>query len=348
MNNPGILQRFRFVILLLLAVITLATARSANADEGQFQILRARYGTANHFVDVTARLKELARQDVAFRMGNSTFGVDPDHGVVKTLRIYARGPRGEIRMFEYVEGSTVDGSQFTGWGHANWGNEEWNGGWDEGRGGNEGLGGDEGQYQILAARYGTARRNVDVTARLKELARQDRTFRMGNSTFGIDPDHGVVKTLRIYARGGDGQTRMFEYVEGSVVDGAQFTGWGRGEFGNVDWRGDWDEGRRDRDHDRDYDRDHDRDHDRNGDHDRDSRRLTILRATYGEGDRRRDVTGILRSLIRDGRLELPVNNGSMGGDPAHGAHKSLWVSYSVGGRDPQEVRVNEGNRIILP
>src|SRR5260221_2475507 len=165
MNNPGILQRFRFVILLLLAVITLATARSANADEGQFQILRARYGTANHFVDVTARLKELAREDVTFRMGNSTFGVDPDHRVVKTLRIYARGPRGEIRMFEYVEGSVVDGSQFTGWGRADWGNEEWNGGWEEGRGGDErrgrrGRGGDErraggpGPYPILAPASG--------------------------------------------------------------------------------------------------------------------------------------------------------------------------------------------------
>ena len=38
--------------------------------------------------------------------------------------------------------------------------------------------------------YGTARRHVDVTNRLKELARQDRAFRMGNSTFGIDPDPG--------------------------------------------------------------------------------------------------------------------------------------------------------------
>src|SRR5258706_12131231 len=66
---------------------------------------------------------------------------------------------------------------------------------------------------------------------------------MGNSTFGIDPDHGVVKTLRIYARGPGGETRMFEFVEGGVVDGSQFTGWGRGEFGNVEWHGGWDEGR---------------------------------------------------------------------------------------------------------
>jgi hypothetical protein len=345
MSNPGFKQSFRISILLLLAILAFAAAQSASADEGQFQILRARYGTANHFVDVTARLKELARQDVTFRIGNSTFGVDPDHGVVKTLRIYARGPRGEIRMFEYVEGGIVDGAQFTGWGRADWGSEEWNGGWDEGRGGDERRGGDEGQFQILAARYGTARHFVDVTARLKELARQDVTFRMGNSTFGIDPDHGVVKTLRIYARGPGGETRMFEYVEGSVVDGAQFTGWGHGEWGNAEWHGGWDEGRRDRD-DRGYERD--RDHDRDGDRDRDSRRLTIIKAVYGEGRHSRDVTGILRSNIRDGRLEFPVNNDSLGGDPAHGVHKTLWVSYSVGGRDPQEVRVDEGNRIVLP
>src|SRR5258708_19759089 len=78
MNNPGILQRFRFVILLLLAVITLATAQSANADEGQFQILRARYGTANHFVDVTPRLKELPPQHFPFPLAHPTFSLHPD------------------------------------------------------------------------------------------------------------------------------------------------------------------------------------------------------------------------------------------------------------------------------
>src|SRR6266566_4919453 len=64
---------------------------------------------------------------------------------------------------------------------------------------------DSGQYVILSAQYGTEQRHVDVTNRLKELARQDRAFRMGNSTFGVDPDHGRVKALRIYARGPDGR-----------------------------------------------------------------------------------------------------------------------------------------------
>src|SRR5262249_47561572 len=94
---------------------------------------------------------------------------------------------------------------------------------------------DEGQYQILQARYGTARNNVDVTARLKDLARQDRTFRMGNSTFGVDPDPGVIKTLRIYARARNGRTRTFEYTEGSTVDGSLFTAWSSGNWGQGGW-----------------------------------------------------------------------------------------------------------------
>jgi len=46
-----------------------------------------------------------------------------------------------------------------------------------------------------------------------------------------------VKTLRIYTRGPGGRDRMFEYREGSVVDGSQFRGWGRGEWGK--WNGRW-------------------------------------------------------------------------------------------------------------
>lgn len=85
---------------------------------------------------------------------------------------------------------------------------------------------------ILSAVYGTRRRHVDVTDRLKDLARTDRTFMMGNGTFGTDPAPGRVKALRIYARGPNGQERMFEFREGTLVDGSQFRGWGRGDWGN--------------------------------------------------------------------------------------------------------------------
>ncbi len=198
-------------------------------DAGAYAILHAEYGTERNHVDVTNRLRELARADRTFRMGNSTFGVDPDPDQIKMLRIYARGPDGRERMFEYRESSTVDGSQFTGWGGGNWGSEGWNGGWAGG--GFRDGGGDSGEYVILRAEYGTERNRIDVTNRLRELARADRSFRMGNSTFGVDPDHGHIKTLRIYARGLDGQERMFEYRESSTVDGAQFKGWGGGDWG---------------------------------------------------------------------------------------------------------------------
>jgi len=322
MRIRRILKRHLATLVLMLLASGLAMAQY---DDGQYQILQARYGTARNNVDVTARLKELAREDRMFRMGNSTFGFDPDPGVIKTLRIYARSRNGRTRMFEYTEGSTVDGSLFTGWGSGNWGQGRWNGGWDSNGDG------DDGQYQILQARYGTARSNVDVTDRLKELARQDRTFRMGNSTFGVDPDRGVIKTLRIYARGRNGQNRMFEYTEGSTVDGSLFTGWGNGNWGRGGWNGGWG----------------DNNNVRVGGGD-DYASLNIINATYGAGRQRRDVTDRVRSMVRDGRLYITVNNDILGGDPAPNVPKALWVTYSTGRGRQQEVRVNEGQRLTVP
>ena len=128
--------KLRLTLAVTLAVAFLSATLAAQ-DQGQYLILSAQYGTAEHHVDVTNQLKEIARQDRLFRMGNSTFGIDPDHGRIKFLRIYARGPDGQERVFEFREGSTVDGAQFRGWGSGNWGNEPWNGGWEGHRGGYE-------------------------------------------------------------------------------------------------------------------------------------------------------------------------------------------------------------------
>jgi hypothetical protein len=205
-------------------------------DGGQFRILQARYGTAQRNVDVTRRLKELARSDQQFRIENNTFGVDPDEGRVKTLRIFARDPNGQTQTFEYREGDVLDGSRFAGWSGGRWGDSNYRGGWGDGPRGERG---DEGGYRIQQALYGTSRRNVDVTDRLRELARSDRSFRLTNELFGTDPAEGRVKTLRIYARGPGGTSKTFEYREGSVIDGAQFAGWGRGDWGQDGRRGGW-------------------------------------------------------------------------------------------------------------
>jgi len=238
----------RIILSLLLATVLLPGTLMAQYDQrdsGDYLILGAQYGTEYQHVDVTNRLKELARQDRTFVMGNRIFGVDPDPGRVKALRIYARGPDGRERMFEYREGSLVDGSQFRGWGRGEWG-QGWSGRWESGGDrddrdhdrGNYG-GRDEGQFLILGAQYGTRRHHIDVSDRLRDLARHDRTFVMGNGTFGVDPDFGRVKTLRIYARGPDRRNRMFEFREGSVVDGSQFRGWDRGEWANERWNERW-------------------------------------------------------------------------------------------------------------
>ena len=52
--------------------------------------------------------------------------------------------------------------------------------------------------------------------------------------------------------------------------------------------------------------------------------VTIVSAQYGEGPDRRDVTARLRSMVRNGRISIRVNNDSMGSDPAPGRPKILW------------------------
>jgi hypothetical protein len=303
----------------VLAIFVFVLAVGACAIGQQYSIQRADYGYGTLRVDVTQRLRELARSNATFRMGNSTFGIDPAPGRVKTLRIFTRGPRGE-RTFEFREGSVVDGSQFSGWGGGNWGNPT-------------------GQYLILGAWYGTARSNVDVTQQLRDLARSDTFFRMGNSTFGVDPHRGVVKTLRIWTRGPNGAEKMFEYREGSLIDGAMFSGWGGGSWGGGGWNGGWNGGGRP------------------------SvprppapgpspapgyGRLNIIKAMYGAPGRSQDVSRQLQSLVRNGRLNVTVNNSTMGTDPAPGASKTLRLTYSSGKGKQRQVTIQENGQLNIP
>jgi hypothetical protein len=229
----------RNLVMALAATALVPVALAQPRDSGEYRILQARYGTVQRNVDVTQRLRELARSDANFRIENGTFGVDPDEGRQKTLRIFARAPDGQTQMFEYREGDALDGSRFAGWSGGRWGDSNYRGGWGEDARGDRGGRDDEGRYRIRQALYGTSRRNVDVTERLREMARSDRSFRLTNDLFGTDPDEGRVKTLRIYARGPGNTSKTFEYREGSVIDGSQFAGWGRGDWGQDGRRGGW-------------------------------------------------------------------------------------------------------------
>ena len=239
----------RFTIFLMMA-LSLLLGTLAAEDAGQYLILNAQYGNEYNHVDVTVRLKELARRDRPFRISDDSMAVDPARGQAKMLRVFARGPNGQERWFDFPDGSVFDGAQFRSWRHGNWGEEHWNGGWN-GRNDN-----DAGKYLILSAQYGSERRHVDVTHQLKEMARIDLNYRVDFRTFRVYPYEGHAKVLRIYARGPHGHERMFEYRDGEVIDGAQFRGWSRGEWaGNNDrWSGRWEVEREEREHDRDRDR----------------------------------------------------------------------------------------------
>src|SRR5260370_25836334 len=110
----------RFAIFLMMALSLLRLGTVAAQDAGQFVILNAQYGTERNHVDITNRLKELARRERPFRISHDSMDADPDHGVGKALRVFARGPNGRERMFEFPDGSGLDGGQVCVWGRADW------------------------------------------------------------------------------------------------------------------------------------------------------------------------------------------------------------------------------------
>lgn len=311
------MQRRHLTLALASTLAGLALPARAD-DDGEFVILQARYGTENAHVDVTGRLRELARQDRRFKLTNDVFGVDPDPGRTKVLRIFARDRQGRERQFEYREYDWVDGARFIGWGGGSWGDTGGPRGW-HGERGDRGERRDDGEFTILYATYGTGRREVDVTGRLRELARRDERFRLTNDTFGgIDPDPGQTKRLRIVARDRAGQQRSFEYREYQTVDGRQFIGWGRADWGDSTGPS------------------------------RPAGRLAIDSASYGSDGRWVDVTQTVRSRVRGDRLELEVRNELLGADPAPGQTKTLSVTYRWGNEPTNTARVREGDVMRLP
>ncbi len=286
------MPKARLGIFLIAVLFLLLPALAAAQDAGQYLILNAQYGNDRHHVDVTSRLKELARSGRPFRVDHESMASDPDHGRTKVLRVFARGPNGQERMFEFRDGTIFDGSQFRSWRRGAWGDDRWNGGW-EGHS-------DAGQYLILSAQYGNERHHVDVTDRLKELARADRQFRLDYRSFGVDPDEGHAKSLRIFVRDLQGQEQMFEYQDNSIVDGTMFRGWDSGEWG-AGWSGNWNVRR-----------------------DRDEGEFVILSAQYGSERRHVDVTDKLKQLARQDR-QVRLDYRTFNVDPDEGHTKVLRI-----------------------
>ena len=173
------------------------------------------------------------------------------------------------------------------------------------------------QWYVQSADWGSGNRRQDVTNTVRRLV-SGGNFRANNQNLGVDPAVGADKTLRIIGRDRNGRVQTFTYKEGSTVNSSTFTA---SQWGGGGW---------------------------NGGNNNNS--LRIVQANYGAtgGKGQRNVTQRLQGMIRNSnRLDITVNNQSMGGDPAVGQSKQLIVVYEYRGRRNTQT-VPEGGRLTIP
>jgi len=163
--------------------------------------------------------------------------------------------------------------------------------------------------ELVAAEFGAGDRRVDVTPQVRSFM-HDGVLRIDveDRVFGVDPAHQHVKELFIRIRHWDGQIEEFRFPEHAHVNLAL-------------------------DPERGYEW-----------HDRE---LHVMRAFYGGAGHFADVTEILRSYKRDGRIFVVVDNRSMGGDPDPAVHKVLRVLYWHEG-ERRQIVVSEHAELRLP
>lgn len=77
--------------------------------------------------------------------------------------------------------------------------------------------------------------------------------------------------------------------------------------------------------------------------------LKIVQASYAaiDGTATTDVTALLSAAIRNGRLDFPVENDALGGDPAYLKQKQLTVEFTSAGK-PGTVTLPEHARLQIP
>lgn len=77
--------------------------------------------------------------------------------------------------------------------------------------------------------------------------------------------------------------------------------------------------------------------------------LKITRATYEalSGAGASDVTGRVRSAMRDGWLEISASPDDLGGDPAYGHVKQLKIEYVFNGK-PGTASITDGGHLLVP
>ena len=163
--------------------------------------------------------------------------------------------------------------------------------------------------ELVAAEYGVRGRRVDVTMQVRNFVRDGvLQFDVNDRNLGVDPARNHVKELFIRVRHWDGNVEEFRFPEYAHVNLEL------DPQGGYEW------------------------HDRG---------LHIMRAYYGGAGHFVNVTELLRSMKRDGRLFVVVDNRSMGGDPDHEVRKVLRVLYWSDG-ERRQIVVPEHAELRLP
>jgi hypothetical protein len=165
-----------------------------------------------------------------------------------------------------------------------------------------------GRLRVMRAQYGVGNRYVDVTDLLNSQIQGDSlSLRVTNDVMGGDPDPEQRKQLIVFYIFSGRQSRVVVNEKGYL-----------NLPGNDAW----------------------------SPHEHEDR-MEVLEATYGAGDRRRDVTSLVRSQVRGNSLQLFVSNAAMGGDPAENQKKRLRVIYLWQGLRYQ-ITAGEGETLAIP
>jgi hypothetical protein len=165
-----------------------------------------------------------------------------------------------------------------------------------------------GNLRVMRAQYGVGHRYADVTDLLNSQIQGDQlSLRVTNDAMGGDPDPNQPKQLIVFYIFNGRSSRITVNEKDTLNLPAS----------DAYTSSDGDE------------------------------RLEILQASYGAGERRRDVTSLVASQVRGNSLQLVVSNDAMRGDPAEGQRKRLRVIYLWQGVRNQ-ITVGEGETLVIP
>lgn len=194
---------------LLVAALAWVGTGPVRAQDSDWELVRAEYGTRSRHVDVTDQVRRLlweGRQSGRAPVTNQALGGDPAPGADKSLHIWARNWRQEEREFDIREGGWIDVRVFRVQEFRDR-DRDFRGDRDRDdddcwcREGREGRWRDERGLRILKAYYGVGGRTANVTEIVRRFVQDDRlTVHVGDSELGGDPAHGELKVLIVIFR----------------------------------------------------------------------------------------------------------------------------------------------------